>query len=174
MLLGYIPTTKLEGFANKTEHCRTLANLFHACMELALCPIEKCGEQGLAMMSGNGIWQRCHPIFASFIGDYPEQALVTCTYNGRCPKCLVPSDQLGKFQCFPNHDLTQAINVFQLANGDAHIFHVACHEARLKPVYHPFWQKLPLANIFLLITPDVLHQLLQGIMKHLVSWLCYA
>ena len=39
MLLGYIPTTKLEGFANKTGRRRTLANLFHACMELALCPI---------------------------------------------------------------------------------------------------------------------------------------
>ena len=173
MLLGYILTTKLEGFANKTGRRRTLANVFHACMELVLRPIEKCGEQGLAMMSGDGIWRRCHPIFASFIGDYPEQALVTCTYNGRCPKCLVPSDQLGEFQRFPNHDLTQAINVFQLANGDTHVFHAACHKAGLKPVYHPFWQKLPLANIFLSITPDVLHQLLQGVMKHLVSWLTH-
>jgi hypothetical protein len=173
MLVGYIPTTKLEGIANKTARRRSLANLYHACMDLVLRPIQTNGERGLAMMSGDGTWRRCHPIFASFIGDYPEQALVTCTYNGRCPKCLVPSDQLGELQRFPNRDLTQAINAFQMADGDAHAFHAACREAGLKPVYHPFWQRLPLTNIFLSITPDVLHQLLQGVMKHLVSWLTH-
>lgn len=173
MLVGYIPVTKLEGIANKAACHRSLANLFHACMDLVLDPIRTYGERGLAMMSGDATWRRCHPILASFIGDYPEQALVTCTYNGRCPKCLVPSDQLGKLQRYPNRDLAQAINAFQMADGDAHAFHAACREAGLKPVYHPFWQRLPLTNIFLSITPDVLHQLLQGVMKHLVSWLTH-
>ena len=50
-------------------------------------------------------------------------------------------------------------------------FHTASIEANLKPTYHPFWERLPFTNIFLSITPDVLHQLLQGIVKHLVHWL---
>ena len=101
MVVGYIPTTKLEGIANKATHRRSLANLFHSCMDHLLAPIHGYGERGLVMMSGNGTWWRCHPIFASFVGNYPEQALVTCTYNGHCPKCLVPSDQLGDFRRFP-------------------------------------------------------------------------
>jgi hypothetical protein len=171
MVVGYIPTTKLEGITNKAARCRSMDNLFHSCIDHVLGLIRAYGERGLAMMSGDGTWRRCHPIFASFIGDYPEQALVTCTYNGRCPKCLVPSNQLGELEHFPDCDLTQALNTFQLADEDAHAFHAACREAGFKPVYHPFWQMLPLTNIFLSITPDVLHQLLQGVVKHLVSWL---
>jgi hypothetical protein len=54
---------------------------------------------------------------------------------------------------------------------DAISFRAACEENGIKPVDHPFWEYLPLANIYQSITPDVLHQLLQGVMKHLVAWL---
>ena len=121
-------------------------------------------------MSGDGVWRRCHPILAAFVGDYPEQTLVTCTYNGRCPKCIVPADRLGDFIKFPLRDLDEAFDAYTLADGDATQFHAACRAVGLKPVYQPFWQDLPFTNIYLSITPDILHQLLQGVMKHLVAW----
>ncbi|KAF8911452.1 hypothetical protein CPB84DRAFT_1812314 [Gymnopilus junonius] len=37
-------------------------------------------------------------------------------------------------------------------------------------VFTPFWQDLPFADIHKAIMPDILHQLYQGIFKHLVSW----
>ena len=171
ILIGYIPTTKLTGIENKTSRCRALANLFHGCMRTVLGPIAPIGETGVQMMSGDGVWRRCHPILAVFVGDYPEQALVTCTYNGRCPKCEVPPDRLGEYETFPSRFQSTAINTYLLADGDAFPFHRACRDAGLKPVYHPFWEMLPLADIFLSITPDILHQLLQGMMKYLVKWL---
>ncbi|KAH9021359.1 hypothetical protein EDB85DRAFT_1871915 [Lactarius pseudohatsudake] len=51
------------------------------------------------------------------------------------------------------------------------MFHSVCREAGLKPVFHPFWEALPLADVFVSITPDILHQMLQGVMKHLITWL---
>jgi Plavaka transposase len=63
------------------------------------------------------------------------------------------------------------INTYILADGDAHAFHHACREAGLKPVYHPFWECLPLVDIFISITPNILHQMLQGMVKHLIHWL---
>ncbi|KAH9997085.1 hypothetical protein BJV77DRAFT_1059191 [Russula vinacea] len=111
-----------------------------------------------------------HGFLAAFVGDYPEQMLVTCMYSSHCPKCLVPPKRLGDFITFPLRDPDVALEVYALADGDPMPFYTACHAADLKPIYHPFWEMLPLSNIFLLITPDILHQLLQGVMKHVLSW----
>ena len=170
LLIGYIPTMRLEHMKNLTARRRALANMFHWCMDIILAPIKTYGETGITMMSGDGIWRRCHPVLAAFVGDYPEQALVTCTYSGRCPKCTVPINQLGDFIMFPLRDPGEAFETYALADGDATQFHAACRAVGLKPVYHPFWEFLPFSNIFLSITPDILHQLLQGVMKHLVAW----
>ncbi|KAI9439121.1 hypothetical protein H4582DRAFT_2056961 [Lactarius indigo] len=162
MLIGYIPTTKLTGITNKAARRRAIANLFHSCMERVLRPIHAIGETGLAMRSGDGIWCRCHPILATFVGDYPEQGLVACTRFGRCPKCLVPVDQLGNYIDFPARNHVDMVDTYMLA---------ICQEAGLKPIFRPFWTALPLVDIFLSITPDVLHQLLQGVVKHVKAWL---
>lgn len=171
VLIGYIPTTKFEAMTNKAARRRALANLFHTCMRRVLAPIGSYGETGVAMMSGDGIWRRCHPIFAIFVGDYPEQALVTCTYGGRCPKCTVPPGRLSECQSFPSRVQSTALDTYILADGDVQAFHHACRNAGLKPVHHPFWENLPLTDIFLSITPDILHQMLQGVIKHIIRWL---
>ncbi|KAF8256630.1 hypothetical protein EI94DRAFT_1764485 [Lactarius quietus] len=129
-----------------------MANLYHSCMQIILGPITAYSETGIEMMSGDGIWRQCHPVFASFVGDYPEQILVI----------------------YPSCDYNEATDIYALADGDAHAFHLACRELGQKPVYHPFWEALPLTNIFISITPDNLHQLLQGVFKHLVAWLIAA
>ena len=124
VLIGYIPTTKLEGITNKRARHHALANLFHGSMCHVLGPLSLYGETGVPMMSSDGVWQRCHPIFSIFVGNYPEQALVTCTYNGQCPKCTVPPGQLGENGTFLAHVQSTAINTFLLANSDICGFHV--------------------------------------------------
>ncbi|KAN0140702.1 hypothetical protein V8E53_001529 [Lactarius tabidus] len=171
LLMGYIPTTKLKSIKNKTAQRRALANLFHSCVRKLLQPIQSYGETGIAMATGNGTWYRCHPILATFVGDYPEQLLVTCTQYGRCPKCVVPQEEIGNGMTFPLCDFGEAVDVFSLSDSDPTVFHTACRNASFKPMYHPFWESLPFTNIFLSITPDILHQLHQGVFKHMASWL---
>ena len=172
LLVAYIPTTKLGGMSNKSARRRALANLFHSCMGHLLGSIVPHGETGVPMMSGDGVWRRCHPIFAVFVGDYPEQTLATCTYNGRCPKCSVTPNELGEYRVFPPCMQSSAMVTYRLAGGhDVHAFHLACRQAGLKPIYRPFWATLPFSNIFLSVTPDILHQLLQGMMKHVIKWI---
>ena len=140
-------------------------------MRTILAPMALYGEAGIAMASGDGIWRWCHPIFTIFIGDYPEQTLVTCTFNGWCPKCTVPAGQLGEHHCYPPRDLNKALDAYGLADGNVRRFHAACKGMDIKAVYKPFWEPLPLVNVYISITPDILHQLLQGIMKHLIKWI---
>ena len=171
LLISYIPVSKLVSLPTQAARCCALANIFHSCMQIIVAPITSYGKSGIMMMSGDGRWRWCHPIFVAFVGDYPEQMLVTCTYNGQCPKCIAPPDQLGEYIRFPLRDYDQALETFRLADGEVLAFHATCHVAGIKPIFHPFWEHLPLTNIFLSITPDILHQMLQGVMKHLIAWL---
>lgn len=117
ILLGYLPTTKLEQITNKASRRRTLANLFHACMRKIMAPLRSAGLDGIAMTSGDGVTRRMHPIFAAYVGDYPEQVLVTGIKTGQCPVCTVPADQLGEADVdFPVRDLETALDAFALAD----------------------------------------------------------
>ncbi|KAG1737132.1 uncharacterized protein EDB91DRAFT_1237953 [Suillus paluster] len=159
ILLAYLPCTRLQHITNKASCCQTLANIYHACLRCVLAPLKSIGVDGLHMASGDGALCRCHPLFASFIGDYPEQLLVTGIKFGECPKCNVDVDET---------DALAALNEGNLS------FVCACSAAGIKPIVHPFWEDLAFTNIFHAITPDVLHQLYQGLIKHLLGWLSAA
>ena len=139
MLISYIPTTKLQGIRTKAGRHHAAVNLFHSCMSVLLGPITALSETGIPMISRDGIWCWCHPILANFIGDYPEQVLVTCTYYGECPKCEAPYNQLGDNDKFASRDYNKVLATYALADGDASIFHATYKDNRIKPVYHPFW-----------------------------------
>ncbi|KAJ3884978.1 hypothetical protein GG344DRAFT_59913 [Lentinula edodes] len=170
ILLAYLPTTKLQHLTTKAGRRRALANLFHACMGNLVAPLKELGISGVVMQSGDGVKRRCHPILAAYIGDYPEQILVSCGYYGDCPVCMTTKDKLGEYPC--SHlfrDPDKAVEAVKLIHTNLWVVH--CDEANLKPVQHPFWEDLPYTDIFRSITPDILHQMYQGVMKHLVQWI---
>ncbi|CDO71997.1 hypothetical protein BN946_scf184943.g32 [Trametes cinnabarina] len=173
ILLAYLPSSRLEHITNKAARRRSLANLFHACMAHVLAPLKTAGIDGIDVISGDGITRRGHPIFAMYIGDYPEQLLVACCKNGTCPKCTITRNEIGT-GAHLNHPLRDLEEIFealdQLGNGAA-AFSRACRDAGIKPVVNPFWKDLPFVDVFRSITPDILHQLYQGVIKHLISWL---
>ena len=173
ILLAYLPTTKLEHITNKAARRRTQANLFHACMRQVLEPLERPGRDGMPMMSGDGITRRTHPIFAAYVSDYPEQVLVTCTKSGDCAVCLQPHSKLGDISHdYPSRDINAVLEVVaQVGSLSRAEYADACQGVSIKPVYQPFWENLPYSDVFRSIMPDILHQLLQGVVKHLVSWI---
>ncbi|KAL1937051.1 hypothetical protein VTO73DRAFT_15569 [Trametes versicolor] len=157
ILLAYLPTSRLEHIKNKAARRRTLANLFHACMAHVLAPLKKAGIDGIEVTSGDGVTRRGHPILAMYVGDYPEQLLVTCCKNDSAR---------------PLRDLKEIMNALDKFDSDSPAaFSKACRDAGVKPVVNPFWKDLPYADVYQSITPDILHQLYQGVIKHVVSWL---
>ncbi|EPQ54137.1 hypothetical protein GLOTRDRAFT_44196 [Gloeophyllum trabeum ATCC 11539] len=177
VLLGYLPTTRLDHLTNKAARRRALANLFHSCVRRILQPLKTAGQEGLAMVSGDGVCQRCHPIFAAFVGDYPEQLLVAAVKTGECPKCPVPHDELGDYDEdaeYTLRDMEQVLDALATLSDGAATFVNSCKLAGIKPIQNPFWEEFPYVNIYQSITPDILHQLYQGVIKHVISWVTKA
>ena len=172
VLLAYLPTAKLDHIPNKSAQRRTLANLFHACMKFILKPLEKAGIDGILMTSGDGVVRRCHPIFATFVRDYPEQTLVGDLKNRECPTCPVPHDELGNHDSAgPPRELGEILEAFDTIHQGPTEFTWACREAGVKPIQQPLWENLPFLNIYQSIAPNFLHNLYQGVVKHLISWI---
>ncbi|KAJ7137196.1 hypothetical protein C8R44DRAFT_828619 [Mycena epipterygia] len=171
VLLGYLPTSRMKNVKNSAARRRILANVFHACMSYILAPLKAAGATGIPVTSGDGVTRRGHPLYATFVGDYPEQCLATAVKTGECPTCEVPRDELGEETGYPLRDLERILDALDTLDEGPTIYAQACADAGIKPVYHPFWEGLPYTNIFSSISPDVLHQLNQGIIKHLISWL---
>ncbi|KAF6751581.1 hypothetical protein DFP72DRAFT_991307 [Ephemerocybe angulata] len=163
ILLAYLPTSKLDHIPNKAAQRRALANLFHACLSFILEPLKVAGVDGIMLHDGNGEVRRGHPILACYVGDYPEQTLVGAVKQGNCAVCPATRDTLDEHD--PDWDFRDVDAVRDALNSQR------CLEAGIKPVQDPFWKELPFVHIYCSITPDVLHQLYQGVVKHVILWL---
>ena len=75
--LNYQGYTPAHPYTNYASHCRIIVNLFHVCVSCIMDPLQKAGFEGTAMTSGDGNTCWRHPIFALFMGNYPEQILDT-------------------------------------------------------------------------------------------------
>ena len=174
ILVAYLPVTKLKHVKNNKARRRIQANIFHASLRFILEPTIEPATEGTPMRTGDGIVRSCHPIFAIHVGDYPEQCEVNCVKSRQCPTCDADIDELGEWNEEwltnpPLYDLDKvltALDSFELPNWRA-----LCEQAGVRPVYRPYWSELPYADPFLSICPDILHQIYQGLIKHLLEWL---
>jgi hypothetical protein len=143
-------------------------------MRVILAPLKKAGKEGVEMTGGDGCVRKVYPILAAYVADYPEQCLVSCSKYGTCPKCQCPADQLQDKGPFQSRSQLWTSDVISKAKETAKTtsqFHAYCMERGVSgSVYAPFWADLPHTNINAAITPDVLHQLYQGVLKHLIHW----
>jgi hypothetical protein len=135
VLLTYLPTSKLGHISNNSAQQCTLANIFHVCIKYVLKPLEIAGVKGVHLTSSNGIVQCCYPIYATFVGDYPEQLLVRCIKIEECPTCSAPCNDLGNPDSVePPHKLNKILEAFDTISQKPTVFAWACKEAGVKPI----------------------------------------
>ncbi|EGO00404.1 hypothetical protein SERLA73DRAFT_53174 [Serpula lacrymans var. lacrymans S7.3] len=151
-----------------------LSRLFHESMRIILEPLKRAGIEGINVTGGDSAIRRVHPILACYVADYPEQCLVTCTKYCICPKCKRPASELS--ESTPGEPCTQTWTEEVIhdakVNANSFIqFQDRCKEKEVSGgVYEPFWLNFPHCNIHLSVSPNILHQLYQGVFKHMVNW----
>ncbi|KAJ3834432.1 hypothetical protein F5878DRAFT_512479, partial [Lentinula raphanica] len=97
VLIAYLSVDKLSKKGlSKTQLKLRNYQLFHQSMALVLESLKVAGNPagpGIEMVGGDGAVRRVYPVLATYIADYPEQCLVTCTKYGTCPKCRRKADE---------------------------------------------------------------------------------
>ncbi|KAH7097851.1 hypothetical protein BKA62DRAFT_674734 [Auriculariales sp. MPI-PUGE-AT-0066] len=156
-LLAYLPTGKL----------------FHQCMTMICQPLFEPAKHGEELVDAQGVVRTCHTILAAYAADYPEQCLVTCVrYGQACPICDTLLPDFDKDEKGEMHDQADTLATIQHARAEgAQDRDETLKAAGLTNVPDPFWKGWTHANVHAAMSSDVLHQLVQGMGKHLVEWL---
>lgn len=175
MLVGYLPTVQLAGDSLTDADTRLARQrLFHHCMAQILQPLIDAGRHGIRMTGGDGAVRLCFPVVAAYVADHPEQCLVACTRFGQdCPMCPVKQDDFGNHICKPFRDSMSSLRSINRAGRQPTLARAdeVLKTAGLNYIRNPFWKDLPHFNIHQSFPPDLLHQIYQGVFKHLVAWL---
>ncbi|KIK56823.1 hypothetical protein GYMLUDRAFT_173849 [Collybiopsis luxurians FD-317 M1] len=179
MLIAYLSVNKIarSGHSKQTLKLQNY-ELFHCSMVEVLATLKEAGHPmkgGVRMVVGNGETHLVWPILAAYVADYPKQFLVTCTKYGACPKCHQKANDLGNTMCSKDCTLSWTLEIIKKAQSNGKspsgVHSLTMEDNIAGGNYTPFWTDFPLYDIHDIITPDVLHQLYQGVFKHLISWI---
>ena len=131
--------------------------------------IEDLAVQGIDITCADDRTRRCYPIIAAIMADYPEQVLLTgVKKNRQCPTCLVPPDERGeltKTWRLRTHEYTRQRIKAQRKDPDLTKDPMAIHDLK------NFAWRHHLVNVHAILTVDILHQLLKGIVMRLLTWI---
>ncbi|KAG2159113.1 uncharacterized protein EDB93DRAFT_1283956 [Suillus bovinus] len=125
----------------------------------------------------DGHYQRVIYGLGPYIADYKEQVLLVCIVHNWCPKCVANHKDLDE-DALP---IAANIQRHLRSLGRLRNSHATCGKSfsifllfsftKLILFRQPFTNDFPQADIYQMISPDILHQLIKGVFKdHLMTW----
>ncbi|KAH9012097.1 hypothetical protein EDB85DRAFT_1877923, partial [Lactarius pseudohatsudake] len=162
-LAGFLVIAQSE-YSDNPGFQRFRRQLFHtslACILSSLCPgmsepeVVRCAD-------GFHRWVICG--LGPYITDYPEQVLISGIVTNWCPKCTAHRDDLETLGTPRSREQTDALREL-LGLGELWRLYGVVGDVE------PFTDDFPRADVYELLSPDLLHQIIKGTFKdHLVHW----
>ncbi|KAJ3563932.1 hypothetical protein NP233_g8618 [Leucocoprinus birnbaumii] len=168
ILLGFLAIPKVEKeFKDDATFCKFSRQLIHSALSQILMPLKPFMTKPRVVRCPDQRYYKAIFGLGPYIGDYPEQCLIACIVQGWCPKCItrLSGKNILHTSRAPRslEHTVQALETYELAK--------LWKEYGLIGDVIPFAEDFPCANIYELITPDILRQLVKGTFKdHLVTW----
>ncbi|KAJ6584206.1 hypothetical protein B0H10DRAFT_2234635 [Mycena sp. CBHHK59/15] len=164
-LIGFLAIPKTDRENQDSAEFRTFRrNLFHGSLRHILKSLKPGMTVPEVAMFPDGHYRRVVYGLGPYIADYPEQVLLACVVQGWCAKCTASRTDLDG----PGGRRTQL--------HTETLFEVFDHSTLwdqygVVPDVLPFTWDFPRADIYELLSPDLLHQVIKGTFKdHLVTW----
>ncbi|KAH8983439.1 hypothetical protein EDB92DRAFT_1890569 [Lactarius akahatsu] len=153
----YDDTPKFQTFKRQLYHASVSAVLSSLRSGMTAPVIRRCPD---------GHFRRVIYDLIAFIADYPEQVLLTGIVTNWCPKCTALPANLDACAIRRTQRHTNVLTDV-LSHKELWVAY-GIHDD-----VEPFTSDFPRADIYEMISPDLLHQLIKGTFKdHLVTWVC--
>ncbi|KAJ7761559.1 hypothetical protein DFH07DRAFT_867708 [Mycena maculata] len=164
-LLGFLAIPKTDRENQDSTEFRTFRrNLFHGSLRHILQSLKPAMTVPVVTLFADGHYRRVVYGLGPYIADYPEQVLLACVVQGWCARCTAKRDNLdGPSGRRTQHHTEALFNVFDHGT--------MWDDYGVIPDVLPFTWDFPRADIYKLLSPDLLHQVIKGTFKdHLVAW----
>ena len=154
------------------------ADVLHKALATILQPLEAAGKEGVSLECADKCIRQCYPVLAAWIADHIEYAKLFHLKKQACPVCTVEDHQLGadSHPFYPARHYNKYYRRYLLLNSIESGSNTEKNETitffdnqRVKPYFNVFW-RLPRVRPERLHTPDLLHGIYLGLLKHLMDW----
>ncbi|KIM70175.1 hypothetical protein SCLCIDRAFT_19107 [Scleroderma citrinum Foug A] len=159
-----IPKTDREN-EDTAEFHKFQRQLFHTTLAHILSSLRHGMSKPEVQRCPDGHFRHAAYALAAYIANYPEQVLLSCLVQGWCPLCTSMSNNLDGHGSIPQsrEHAEYCIHQFTLAE--------LWDQYGIVGDLMPFTNNFPYADIYKMLTPDLLHQIIKGVFKdHLVTW----
>jgi hypothetical protein len=157
---------KIPGYSVETQEIQALQTV-HDVLAHILKPLsdEEC-RKGCEMVCGDENIRLCFPKLFCWLADHMENATIHGITNNRCAVCICPLDKLGDYSetgypIRPHTDYAAAYKKSDAARLNA---------SGVKNIKNCLWS-VPNLNPPDLIRADILHNILLGVLDHLMEWI---
>ncbi|KAH8987556.1 hypothetical protein EDB86DRAFT_3065712 [Lactarius hatsudake] len=158
-----IPTAKKK-HAPSLEFRQFKRKLFHGSIAKILQPLHTAMTIPELVRFGDGHYRRVVYGLGPYIADYEEQVLLACIVRGWCAKCMAFPDNLDAGGSLRTQEHLDTL--FEETTPS-----IMWDQYGVAGDTMPFTSHFPRADMYELLAPDILHQLIKGAFKdHLVAW----